>query len=212
MAEDNTRYFVAKALPALRVLLISDDEESDARGAAFYINFALAPSPEAAPGLSVIRRQSQEADRGALETADVYVLVSPAALSGEAVEIISRRVREGARLIAIVDGPLGLALMAPAFDPPFHLQRTAATKAGEGVTLGAGRLFPDLEAGSLSALKFTRHYQCQLVENRKGEVLLWHADGSPAVTLEEPGQARPPLLICRSLRMAAVSSAIRSFR
>lgn len=187
LVEDNTRYLVARVNQALRILLVSDADESDQQSAAFYISRALAPSPQAAPGLTLTRRQSQDADRGVLETSDVFVLVSPAVLSEEAVQIIARRVKEGARLMVFLDGPLASQLMAPGFDPPFHLQRTASSESGDGVTAGAGRLFQEGDAEDLAPLRFRRHYQCQMVESRRGEVMLWHADGSPALTLSGNG-------------------------
>jgi hypothetical protein len=187
LVEDNTRWLVARVSQALSILLVSDADESDQQSAAFYVSRALAPSPQAAPGLALTRRQSQDADRGILETADIFVLVSPAALSGEAVDIISRRVKEGARLMVFLDGPTAAQLMPPAFDPPFHLQRTVSSETGEGVTAGAEKLFQEGGAEDVATLRFRRHYQCQMVESRRGEVLLWHADGSPALTLSAAG-------------------------
>ncbi len=187
LVEDNTRWLVARVSQALKILLVNDADESDQQSAAFYISRALAPSPQAAPGLSVTRRQSQDTDRGVLETADVFVLVAPAALSGEAVEIMARRVQEGARLMVFLDGPTAAQLLPPAFDAPFHLQRTVTSETGDGVTAGAGKLFQEGDAEDLATLRFRRHYQCQMVESRRGEVLLWHADGSPALALSSHG-------------------------
>lgn len=187
LAEDDTRYLVARVSPALRILLVSDADESDQQSAAFYLSRALAPSPQAAPGMALTRRQSQDADRGVLETADIFVLVAPAALSGEAVEIISRRVKEGARLMVFLDGPTAAQLLPPAFDPPFHLQRTVSSETGDGLTAGAEKLFQEGDADEIATLRFRRHYQCQMVESRRGDVLLWHEDGSPALTLSEEG-------------------------
>ena len=187
LMEDNTRWLVARVSPTLKILLVSDADESDQQSAAFYLSRALAPSPQAAPGLAVTRRQSQDADRGILETADIFVLAAPAMLSGEAVEIISRRVKEGARLMVFLDGPLAPQLMPSAFDPPFHLQRSVMSETGDGVSEGAGKLFPEGDAEDVATLRFRRHYQCQMVESRRGEVLLWYADGSPALTLGAEG-------------------------
>lgn len=72
LPEDNTRYLTVHVHKALQLLLISDSDATDARSAAFFISHALVPSPEAAPGISLIRRHSSDADRGVLETADVY--------------------------------------------------------------------------------------------------------------------------------------------
>jgi len=187
LVEDNTRWLVARVSQTLKILLVNDADESDQQSAAFYISRALAPSAQAAPGLAVTRRQSQNTDRGVLETADVFVLVAPAALSGEAVEIMARRVKEGARLMVFLDGPTAAQLLPPAFEAPFHLEREVNSETGDGVTPGAGKLFQEGGAEDLAGLRFSRHYQCQMVESRRGEVLLWYGDGSPALALSGHG-------------------------
>src|SRR5207249_4420332 len=103
LREDNTRYVAVRVHKTLQLLLVSDADATDHRSAAFFIGRALAPSAQAAPGVNVVRRHGQDADRGILETADVFLLVPPATLSGEATEIISRRVQEGARFISVLD-------------------------------------------------------------------------------------------------------------
>ena len=188
LREDNTRYVAAQVSKALQILLVSDSDDTDQRSAAFYISRALVPSPQAAPGLALVRRHSQDTDRGVLETADVFVLAAPAMLTGEAVEIISRRVNEGARLIVFLDGPTSPMLMAPAFAPPFQLQRAVASENGDPVLAGPRTLFADVDAGDLSTLRFHRHYQNQVLESRAGDVLLSYPDGSAAVTLSAVGQ------------------------
>ena len=78
LREDNTRYVAVQVHKALQVLLVSDADAGDARSAAFFVSRALAPSPGRLPGLQVVRRHSQDTDRGILETADVFLLVAPA--------------------------------------------------------------------------------------------------------------------------------------
>jgi hypothetical protein len=187
LVEDNTRWLLVHVSQALRILLVSDAEESDAQSAAFYISRALVPSPQAAPGLTLIRRRTQDADRGVLETSDVFVLAAPALPSQEALDIIARRVKEGARLMVFLDGPTAPELAAPALDPPFHLQRTVNSETGDALSPGRAKLFADNEAEDLGALRFRRHFQADLVENRRDEVLLSYPDGSPALTLGAMG-------------------------
>ncbi len=188
LREDNTRWLAVRVSKALQILLVSDAEVTDARSAAFYLSRALVPSPQAAPGLNLVRRHSQDADRGILETADVFVLVAPAVLSGEAVEIITRRVNEGARLLVFLDGPTSPALMQPGFTPPFQLLRAVNSEAGDTITPGPRRLFADAEASDFSTLRFRRHYHNQVLDRRTGDVLLVYADGSAALTLSTVGQ------------------------
>ena len=133
LPEDNTRYLAANVSKALEILLVSDADETDWRSAAFYVSRALVPSPQAAPGLKLVRRRGQDLDRGVLETADVFVLAAPATLSGEAVEIITRRVNEGARLISFLDGPTSPALMIP--------------RAGSAVSTATHRHFGERRSG-----------------------------------------------------------------
>jgi hypothetical protein len=188
LREDNTRYVAARVNKAMQILLVSDTEAADARSAAFYISRALVPSAQAAPGLTLVRRHSQDTDRGILETADVFVLVAPAMLSGEAVEIISRRVNEGARLMAFLDGSTAPTLMPAALAPPFQLLRTVASGDGDPVVAGPRKLFVDADAGDFSSLRFHRHYQNQVLEGRSGDVLLSYPDGSAALTFSSAGQ------------------------
>jgi hypothetical protein len=188
LREDDTRYLVAHVSKALQILLISDTEPADQRSVAFYISHALVPSPQAAPGLTLVRRHSQDTDRGILETADVFVLVAPAMLTGEAVEIISRRLNEGARLIVFLDGPTAPMLMPAAFAPPYQLQGAVTSATGDPIIAGPRKLFAGGDAGDFSALRFRRHYQNQVIENRAGEVMLAYPDGSAALTLSAVGQ------------------------
>jgi hypothetical protein len=187
LVEDNTRWLLVHVSQALRILLVSDTDESDARSAAFYISRALAPSPQAAPGLTLIRRRSQDADRGVLETSDVFVLAAPAILSQEAGEIIARRVKEGARLMVFLDGPTAPDLASPVFDPPFHLLRSVNSEAGDALVAAGARLFAGDDVEDLGGPRFRRHYQVQLVESRRQEVLLSYPDGSAALSLGAMG-------------------------
>ncbi len=123
LREDDTRYLRVKVHRSLQVLLLSDTDTGDNRSAAFFVSHALVPSPKAAPGLNIIRRHSQDTDRGVLETADVFILVAPATLTGEAVEVITRRVQEGCRFLAVLDGPAAPSLVPADFNPPFQLLR-----------------------------------------------------------------------------------------
>jgi hypothetical protein len=188
LREDDTRFLTVRVHKTLQVLLMSDADADDHRSAAFFVSHALVPSAQTAPGINLIRRHSQDTDRGILETADLFVLVSPAALSGEAVEVISRRVQEGAGFIALLDGPAASSLMPAAFKPPFQLQRVVSSDAGESLVAGPRKLFADADAADWSALHCHRYYQNQVLEGRKDEVLLSYPDGSAALTLSSVGK------------------------
>lgn len=188
LREDNTRYLAVKVHKALQVLLLSDSNASDARSAAFFVSHALAPSPRVAPGLKIVRRHSQDTDRGILETADLFILAAPATLSGEAVEIISRRVQEGARFLAVLDGPTAPSLVPAALKPPFQLLRMVESAAGDPLVPGARKLFSDADAADWSATRFRRHYQNQVLQGRSRDVVLSYPDGSAAVTFSTVGK------------------------
>jgi Aerotolerance regulator N-terminal/von Willebrand factor type A domain len=188
LREDDIRYVAVKVHKSLEVLLLSDADAGDDRSAAFYVGHALVPSQRTAPGLHIIRRHSQDADRGILETADLFLLVAPASLSGEAVEVITRRVQEGARFLAVLDGPTAPLLVPGSFNPPFQLLRPVVSASGESLVSGSHKLFLDADAGEWSAIRFLRHYQNQVVQGRSGEVLLSYPDGSAAVTLSSVGK------------------------
>ena len=164
----------------LQCLLVSDADAADHRSAAFFLSRALAPSAKAAPGLRVIQRYSQDTDRGVLETADLFLLVAPAAPSGEAMEIITRRVQEGARYIAVLDGATGPLLVPAAFNPPLELQRMTASDTTDSILAGSSKLFSESDEADWSALRFRRHYRNRILEGRAGEVLLSYPDGSAA--------------------------------
>jgi len=188
LREDNTRHLALRVHKALQLLLVSDADANDRRSAAFFVNYALAPSAQAAPGLGVVRRHSQDADRGILETADVFVLVAPATLTGEAVEIISRRVKDGAQLLVFLDGPTAPALATAAFAPPFQLLRALASATGEPVLAGPRKLFADSDSSDWTGLRFRRHFQTQLLEGRRDDVLLFYPDGAVALALSPVGK------------------------
>jgi hypothetical protein len=186
--EDNIRHLAVRVNKALQILLLSDTDDADPRSAAFYITRALAPSPQVAPGLTVVRRHGQDADRGILETADLFVLVAPAALSGETIEIISRRVNEGARLLVFLDGPTAPLLLPAAFAPPFQLLRLVLSEDGVQPAPGPHQLFAESDANDFTALRFRRHYQNQVHPDRGKDVLFSYPDGSAALTLSTVGQ------------------------
>ena len=194
LVADNTRYLAANVGKALEVVLVSDADEADWSSSAFYVSRALAPSPQAAPGIHLVRRRGQDLDRGILETADVFCLAAPATLSGEAVEIISRRVNEGARLISFLDGPAAAALLFPALNPPFQLERTVTSAGGDAVAMGTRQIFGELEAGDFATARFHRHFQNHPPEGRAGETLLAFADGSAAVSISPAGRGSMVLL------------------
>jgi len=188
LREDNTRYLAIRVHKQLQMLLLSDSDANDYRSAAFFMSRALVPSVQAAPGFHLIRRHSQDTDRGILETADVFIPVAPVTLSGEALEIITRRVQEGARFLAVLDGPTAPALIPAAFNPPFHLERMLVSDAGESVLPGLRKLFSDADPGDWSGVRFRRHYRTQVLDGRSGDVLLSYADGSAALTFSPVGK------------------------
>lgn len=188
LREDNTRFLGVRVQQALQVLLISDADPADQGAAAFFVSRALAPSPQATPGFTLTRRHSQDADRGVLETAGAFVLAAPATLTGEAAEIIERRVNEGAYFVALLDGPTAPLLMPASFKPPFRLQRTVSSPEGESVAPGARSLFSEGDASDWSAVRFYRRYQTQLLEGRDREVLLRYRDGSAALSISPAGK------------------------
>ena len=188
LREDNTRYIAVKVHKALQILLLSDADAADSRSAAFFISRALAPSAQAAPGLNIVRRHSQDIDRGILETADVFILVAPATLTGEALEIITRRVQEGARFLAVLDGPTAPGLVPAALNPPFQLTRTVVSDGGDALVPGPRKLFGESDAADWSDSRFRRHYQTQILPGRSNEVLFSYGDGSAAVTFSSVGK------------------------
>jgi hypothetical protein len=200
LPEDNVRFFKLDVRQALHVLLVSDAAREDALSAAAFIATALAPSQGASAGMKVVRRASADVDRGALETADVFFLVSPVRPSGETVEIIARRAREGAQLVVFLDGPTapealsGIAgAFAGAFAPPFTLVRPSpaadpAPLAWIETRSGPLRLFHSPEQADLKGLLFSRHFLTQDDASRKHEVLARFEDGSAALSLSPAGR------------------------
>lgn len=188
LREDDIRYLAGKVHKSLQVLLLSDTDAGDTRSAAFFVSHALVPSPRAAPGLNIIRRHSQDTDRGVLETADVFILVAPATLTGEAVEIMTRRVQEGARFLAVLDGPTAPGLVPASFNPPFQLLRGVVSETGEPLVSGPRKLFLQGDEGDWSTTHFRRHYQNQVLQGRNSDVLLSYPDGSAAVTFSSVGK------------------------
>jgi len=194
LREDDTRYVTATVGKALDVVLVTDADEADWNSSAFYIGRALAPSAEAAPGIHLLRRRGQDLDRGILETADVFCLAAPATLSGEAQEIIARRVNEGARLISFLDGPTAPALLFPALNPPFELQGTVTSESGDAVTMDGRQTFGELEAADFSTVRFRRHFQNRPPNSRSGDLLLAFPDGSAALTISPAGLGKMVLV------------------
>jgi hypothetical protein len=188
LREDDTRHLAVRVHKALQLLLVSDADATDPHSAAFFVSRAFAPSAQAAPGLSIVPRHSQDTDRGILETADAFVLIAPAQLTGEAADIIARRVREGAQVVVFLDGPTAPQLLLAPLNPPFQLLRNVVSPAGAPLVAGPRPLFADSDATDWSALRFRRYLQNRLLEGRADEVMLSYPDGSAALTLTKTGK------------------------
>ena len=188
LRDDNTRYLALRVHKAMQLLVVSDADANDSRSAAFFVSHALAPSPQATPGLKLVRRHSQDTDRGILETADAFVIVAPATLSGEALEVITRRVNDGAQLLVFLDGANASALALPALSPPFQIMKLTTSAGGEPLRPGARKLFHDTEPNDWSTLHIHRHLQTQTLNGRSGDIVLAYADGSAALTLSSAGK------------------------
>ena len=200
--DDNTRYFKIRVRKTLDVLVISDSDRDDPAGGAFFIATALAPSEYVPTGLRILRRRGQEVDRTSLETADVFFIVPPARLAGDVVDIIARRVADGASLLCFLDGnssPETLSALAGAskgaITPPFQLLRTVSTRESAGEPFGDVltvhgplKLFHSSDQGDLMGLRFRRHFLAETVSGRKDEVLVSFQDGSPALSLSPAGR------------------------
>ena len=185
LLEDNTRFVSVNVSKSHQIALISDSDRTDRRSAAFFVERALAPSAQSAPGLSVVRRHGQDTDRGVLETADTFVLAAPVALSGEAIEVIGRRVEDGAHLIVFLDGPQAATLIPAAFNPPFQLSRSI--NIDDTLVAGAQKLFTDSDA-DWAGLHLKRHWQNRTLPGRADETILSYSDGSSALTMTALGK------------------------
>jgi hypothetical protein len=200
--DDNTRYFKVRVRRALKVLVISDTDREDTTGGAFFVAAALAPSPYAATGMQILRRMSQEVDRGALETADAFFIVSPARLGGETADIIARRVTDGAVLVCFLDGPTAPGILGAlggsskgAISPPFQLVRAISIERATGDSFGSIetsrgplRLFHSPQEGDMRSLVFRRRWLTENVSSRRDEILVRFADGSAALSLSPAGR------------------------
>ena len=200
--DDNTSYFKVRVRRGLRVLLVSDAERTDTSSAAFFIATALRPSEYSATGLTVVRRHSQEVDRASLETADAFFIVAPAALGGDTIDILSRRVTDGAYLACFLDGPTAATVVGAlggassgAITPPFQLLRPVSVGRGAGEALetpdsprGPLRVFGSPDQGDLGGLQFRRHWLTEAAPARQEEVLAQFPDGSAALALSPAGR------------------------
>jgi hypothetical protein len=179
LVEDNIRYFHVRAGAGQRVLLLSDAEPHDRHSTAFYLAAALG----AGSRFQVDRRLASDADRRALEAADVFMLATPATLTADAIDIMARRVREGARLVCWLDGPTAPALVdsLATLSTAVRLTQTVtgdATLTSDTLASGPLRAFADPQQAELSGLHFGRHFQSEV---RSGDVLLHFANGDAAL-------------------------------
>lgn len=188
LREDDTRYIAVRVHKTVQVLLVSDSNPEDRSSPAFFISHALKPSADAAPGLAVTRRYGQDADRGILETADVFLLSAPVMPSGEAVEIISRRVVDGAQLIVFLDSPVATAVTPAAFAPPLQLVRQVQSDPADFLSNGPRKLFADAAENDWSAIPTRRHWQSVMNPGHENDILLQYSDGSAALTLSTLGK------------------------
>jgi len=203
LTADNRRHFVLNVRRALKVLLISDADEDDTNCGAYFVTKALRPAVEAddGAGIEVMRRLSQAVDRGALETADAFVLVPPVRPTGETAEIIARRVGQGAPLIVLLDGPTArdtVNALAGAsrgtIRPPFELAGAVQSTDGRGVGLTAPLLyggplaaFDSPDAADMATMRVTRRFATEIDIDRQREIVLEYEDGVAALSVGQSG-------------------------
>ncbi len=188
LPEDNTRFVAARVRDALHVLLVTEADTNDPASAAFFVSRALVPSAQSVPGLVLTRRRGMDTDRGILETADAFALVAPAVISGEAEEIIARRVENGAQLFVFLDGPIAASLASPAFSPPFAVAEEVSSEQGAKIIPGPRRLFADADAVDWSGMRLSHYYRNTVQPDRAADVALAYSDGSAALTVSAKGQ------------------------
>lgn len=104
------------------------------------------------------------------------------------VDVISRRLNDGAQLIVFLDAPDAPSLASPAFSPPFALVRAIESPEGQSLMDGPRKLFADADPGDWSGLRFYRHYFTQMARGHSNELFLIHADGSAALTVSPAGK------------------------
>ncbi|MFW5857679.1 MAG: BatA domain-containing protein [Planctomycetota bacterium] len=201
LPEDGVRYFRLPVCGELRVLVLSDADPGDAAHGALYVRTALKPSDFVAPGVTVLRRRTQGVDQGALEGADVFVLVAPAVPDGPVSEAIARRLRDGASLLCLMDHPDAPGLLGALagvsegrLAPPFRLLRPVEGRA-DGLRLtpaGAAVLdtFSAAGEGDLATLTTRRHYLTEPLPGREAEILAAYPDGSAGIALSPVGHGR----------------------
>ncbi len=196
LPDDDARYITLHVRDALRALLISDAESTDSDYAAFYLARALSPSEYASTGIEVATRRPADLDRGSLETADLFVLAPPVRLTGESVDVIARRVRDGADLLCFMDGPQTsdvLNALAGAsqglISPPFTLARPVQSPRAD-LTFASQRLADPasmrlglISDTDFSSLHFSRYFMTDNDPARQRELVMSHADGSAALAM-----------------------------
>ncbi len=201
LPDDDARFVTLRVREALRTLLISDAESTDAQHAAFFVARALSPSTYAATGIDVIPRRAVDLDRGSLETADLFVLTTPVKLTGETADVIVRRVRNGADLVCFMDGPDTVDLinaLAGAskgqLTPPFTLTRPVSSPTAD-LTFARNRqgtlsAFHNsgIEDADLGSMRFSRYFMTDNDPARADELLMTHQDGSAALALWPVGR------------------------
>jgi hypothetical protein len=188
LRDDDTRFVAVRVHKTVQTLFVTDSNPEDHNSPAFFVTHALKPSTNAAPGLALTRRHGQDTDRGILETADVFILCAPVMPSGEVVEIISRRVVDGAQLIVLLDNPLATSLTPAPFTPPFQLVRQVQSDPADTLANGPRKLFADATESDWSAIPLRRHWQCVMNPGHENDVMLQYPDGSPALTLTPLGK------------------------
>lgn len=199
---DNARYFTLDVRPQLRVLMIGDLDASRPGTPTFFASRALSSG-----GLQLQTRRSQQLDRGSLETSDAFVLVSPVRLTGEAAQIIARRVAdEGVGLIWLIDGldvATQLAALRDASDGrlavPLELEQPvdAAEPVHPSPTEVRADYLAAFDAGGHSdfeQLAIRRYVANRYDAAAASQVPLAYPDGSAAMATARAGQGRLVLI------------------
>ncbi len=196
LTADNRRYFTVPVSDALHVLMISDRGPEDPSGAAFYMGKAIVPRVEQSGGIVLHTRHSHDADALILEQADIYVLITPADIPTHTLEVLLRRVVNGAGFICVMDGPGVPGLLQSvggisngAVTPPYELFGIVSSSVSEGDALQLGGLvgsplaaFAGPGHGDFGEIRFSRHFRTGILAERRDEVLMTFADGAAAVT------------------------------
>lgn len=208
LAADNARFLAADLRQGLRVILLTDDAGNSLR-AAYWIQRALHPNPNASGGIRVLTKAAAALTETDLQTCDALLFADVRNLPAGSVAMLARFITNGGIFVGFLTNDAALeqfaalnAAMERGERLPFvpQIRLDVGTRGKRPISFAEARyrspllqLFREASVGDLGKAKFRRFFLTDQPDD-KTETLIAYEDGTPAAAKRVVGAGS--VLLC----------------